>query len=221
MYRDTARFPANLKLCPIRHLSLAPPTLYGEAGEREVSWLGRAPSGENQGYSGPCGIHAVASYIEAARKTRIVQEERRHAYAIALRNTGGKDGDGLTYPDCVRAAVEIGWLPAGATAEPADAERILVGPLLGAYKVNRCIDEASGDGVLNHSDGAIRSPVRGYHAMTVLAYGWVGKDPQARWCGENSWGTEWCDHGLWTCYDSCHREICYELWYIKGCEVVA
>jgi hypothetical protein len=220
MRRNIELFPATHKLAPVRHYNLAAPTIYAEAGEREISWLGRAPSGEDQVYSGPCGIYATASVIEASRRSRIPDSERREAYRIALRNTGGKDGDGLTYPDCVRAAVEIGWLPAGATAEPADAEMILVRPLLGAYRVNGSIDNASADGVLDHSDGAVRSQTRGYHAMTVLSYGWVGKDPKARWCGENSW-KGWGSNGLWSCYDVLHREICYELWYIKGCEVVA
>ena len=190
------------------------------AGEREISWLGRAPSGENQVADGPCGIYATASVIESAQRTRIVDAERREAYSYAIRHAGRKAGDGLTIEECVDAAVQVGWLPAGSTAEPCDAEMILMRPLVGAYAVNRVIDESSPRGCWNHSDGAIHSPMRGYHAMSVLAYGHLDNDPVSRWVGENSWGSAWGDHGLWTCYDVLHRQMCIALYYIRGLEVV-
>jgi len=221
MYSDDVPIllPANLRLDPERagmpRVLSAPPMMTGS----EVSYLGRAPSGENQLVDGPCGIHALASLIEACDRSRIVDLERREAYKLALRKAGRVAGDGLTFPECVDAAIEIGWLPTGAMAVPCAASMILQRPLLGAYRVNECLDHAAANGVLNHTDAARRSRVRGYHAMTVLAYGYVGRDPKARWCGENSWGTGWGTHGLWTCHDDLHREICEDLYYVRGLEV--
>jgi hypothetical protein len=126
----------------------------------------------------------------------------------------------LTIEECVDAAVHVGWLPDGSTAEPCEAERISVAPLVGAYIVNRAIDETSKSGCWNHSDGAMSSLIRGYHAMTVLAWGRLDNDRVPRWVGETSWGTSFGDNGLWTCYDTAHRRLCVALYYIKGMEVV-
>ena len=213
--------PCNLRPSPEQHsvgLDVSPPRLTD--GVREYSWLGRAPSGENQMSDGPCGIHALASLIEAAQRTRIVQAERDHAYKRAMRRFGKVAGDGLTFSEVCDVGVDIGWLPPGAFPIPASAADIATAPLLIAAKVNACIDQTNAHGVCNHSAAARASKVRGFHALTALAYGWIGNSTSPVWVLENSWGTAWGDHGLMTMTDELFADVTFEVWRVKYLQVV-
>jgi hypothetical protein len=220
MHRDIRKFPATHKLVDYARRRTFKSAATRASDPREISWMGRAHSGEDQGGEGSCGIQAVASVIEAGQKIVIPMREREAAYAEALRLIGGKPGDGLDYPTCIEAAIFMGWLPAGCTFVPCEMDHIYEAPLLGAYAVNLVIDRASKFGVLDDSEEAIASSVRGYHAMPVLSRGFVGEDPGSRITGEQSWGEDWGALGIWGCYETLHARICYELGYIKGLTVL-
>lgn len=200
-----------------RHPFFAAPAV---AVGKEISYLGRSPTVLDQRYSGPCGMFAMAAVVMAARRIVIPISEIFRAYEWAIAQKNGKIGDGLYFIEVYRAAQWAGWISDKVILAPATLADLMDGPLLGGYEVNGCLDDANGEGTWDHSSEAIKSPTRGYHAMAILSYGWVGSNHDPQVTGPNSW-VPFGDHGLWSCYEWLHRQKCKEMWKLKGLEVVA
>jgi len=181
----------------------------------DVSWLPHCRVGDDQGQEGACGIFAFASWAEIMHARPITDTECVAVYHQALERLDRPQGSGLTFAEAFAAAHRAGWLPGAKRIEAVpDLDEIVTQPILAGYAITPAWDNVSPEGCLDHRAAA--SPVRGYHAVDIVAHGAIGPDPEAgaRVYIENSWGLDWGWKGLGVMADRLHTELIGELWII-------
>ena len=180
----------------------------------DVSWIGRVLSGDDQGQDGACALFALASWAEIMYGQRIPDQARLELYRLVCRELHRDPGAGLTFPEAYRAASAAGWLPGTSRIDECiDLASLAIQPLVAGYAVTGALDHVSPWGCLDHA--APGHPIRGYHALTIVACGHVRGIAGGPWVYvENSWGVGWGWRGLGVLSYALHSRLVREIWRI-------
>jgi hypothetical protein len=190
----------------------------------DISWIPQVVVGDDQGREGAC---VLFTYMEWSRIMFPVLDpgpmwDRSNAACLSLYietcSELGRGDEGLTFEEGFWAAQNAGWLPGRRSIVQVDDLAFLAEqPLLAGYRVTGAIDNVGPHGCLDHA--APLTPVRGLHAMPIVAYGRVEVDSATlrrviclnHWkIGQKLWG--W--NGLCMMDETLHHILLSELWRV-------
>ena len=178
----------------------------------DVSWLGYAMPGDDQGEDGACVLFAFASAAEIMHGVAISDQECTELYRRVLKDKGRPAGAGMTFLEGWEYAAP--WFPGATGISFADIGNIVRGPLLGGYSITSAWDQTNDAGCLDHE---ARGPSRGGHAVVIAAVGVVDRFDSLGRCVyiENSWGRQWGKDGIGVMTESLHGRMCNQMWEIN------
>ncbi len=183
----------------------------------DISWMGRARVGDDQGNSSACTLFGIANWVGIMLGIDIPDAEIIAAWERARMRLYGNLKGGLTVPQAWWAAQKEGWLYSHQTAERVrDMSTLAIAPLLGCYEITEGWRHPNAAGCICHTD----TQVIGYHLVVIAEHGYVGENgggapsPRILWI-QNSWKLKWGYKGCGQLTEDYHRKYCKQLWKIN------